>query len=92
MPNWPWLVAQQAEPLIRRLDPATRAKVLLALGAVVVLGVTMIVLIWLTGRATRRYMGSCEPKPSARPGVQQDDWARTPIVPPIEESPGSDEA
>ena len=88
----PWLLAQQAEPLIRRLDPATRAKVLLALGAVVVLGVTMIVLVWLMGRATRRYMESGVPDSENKPGIQQDDWARTPIVPSIDDSTNSDEA
>lgn len=90
MPAWPWLLAQQAEPLISRLDPQTRAKALLALGAVVVLGVAMIVLIWLTGRATRRYMRSAAAKP-VKSHVEHDDWARTPIVPPIEDGLPSDE-
>ena len=54
----PWIIAQQTEPLLRRLDPATRAKVLAALAGLIILGIAMIALVWLGGRATRRYMGS----------------------------------
>jgi len=83
----PWLLAQQAEPLIRRLDPQTRAKVLAALAGLIILGFAMIALVWLGGRATRRYMG-IEPKPRRRDTeVNPDDWAHKPIVPPLDDSP-----
>jgi len=86
----PWILAQQAEPLIRRLDPQMRAKVLAALAGLVILGIAMIVLVWLGGRATRRYMG-IEPMARRRqPQVNPDDWARKPIVPPLDEAPAAE--
>ncbi len=85
-----WVLAQQAEPLIRRLDPQTRAKVLATLAGLVILGIAMIVLVWLGGRATRRYMG-IEAKSRRRdPDVNPDDWAHKPLVPPLEESPAAE--
>ncbi len=84
--NSAWLLAQQTEPLIRRLDPQMRAKVLAALAGLIILGFAMIALVWLGGRATRRYMG-IEPMPRRRePGVNPDDWAHKPIVPPLDEA------
>ncbi|MBI2481755.1 MAG: hypothetical protein HYV60_24865 [Planctomycetia bacterium] len=86
----PWILAQQAEPLIRRLDPQMRAKVLAAFAGLIILGLAMIVLVWLGGRATRRYMG-IEAKPRRRePDVNPDDWAHKPLVPPLEELPASE--
>lgn len=86
----PWILAQQTEPLIRRLDPQTRAKVLAALAGLIILGFAMVLLVWLGGRATRRYMG-IEPKSRRRePQVNPDDWAHKPIVPPLDESPVSE--
>jgi ABC-type spermidine/putrescine transport system permease subunit II len=81
-----WLLAQQTEPLIRRLEPQMRAKVLAALAALIILGFGMIALVWLGGRATRRYMG-IEPKPRRRDReINSDDWAHKPIVPPLDEA------
>ena len=82
----PWLLAQQTEPLIRRLPPEKRAMVLAALAGLIILGLAMIVLVWLGGRATRRYMG-IEAKPRRRePQINPDDWTHKPIVPPLDES------
>ncbi|HUG71656.1 MAG TPA: hypothetical protein VMM76_28185 [Pirellulaceae bacterium] len=82
-----WILAQQAEPLLRRLDPQTRAKVLATLAGLVILGFAMIALVWLGGRAARRYMG-IEKKPRRRePEVNPDDWAHKPLVPPLDEAP-----
>lgn len=82
-----WILAQQAEPLIRRLDPQMRAKVLATLAGLVILGIAMVALVWLGGRATRRYMGS-ETKPRRRePAINPDDWAHKPLVPPLDEAP-----
>ena len=82
----PWILAQQTEPLIRRLDPQMRAKVLAALAGLIILGMAMVVLVWLGGRATRRYMG-IEPKPRRRKTeINPDDWVHKPLVPPLDES------
>ncbi len=84
-----WLLAQQAQPLIRRLDPQTRAKVLAALAGLVILGFALIAFVWLAGRATRRYMGVTK-EPDHRPNsIQPDDWAHKPLVPPLDEPPSS---
>ena len=81
-----WLLAQQTEPRIRRLDPQTRAKVLAALAGLIILGIAMIVLVWLGGRATRRYMG-IEPKRRPRhTEVNPDDWVHKPLVPPPDDA------
>jgi hypothetical protein len=83
----PWILAQQAEPLIRRLEPQMRAKVLATLAGLIILGIAMIVLVWLGGRATRRYMG-IEAKPRRRKSeISPDDWAHKPLVPPLDDSP-----
>lgn len=84
------VLAQQAEPVILRVDHATRVKILLALTAVVVLGITAVFLIWLTGRAVRRY-SSYQPTREIPP-VEPDDWAHTPLVPPLQDSASSDES
>jgi hypothetical protein len=84
MPVTLWLFAQQTEPLIRRLDPQTRAKVLAALAALVILGLALVLLVWLGARATRRYMNSGRPASSTRPHGSPDDWADKPIVPDYE--------
>jgi hypothetical protein len=71
------LFAQEAakEPLIKRLDGATRAKVLAALAGLVILGFLMVVLTWLGGRVARRYMGvGIKPKPLPLPG--DEEWTR----------------
>jgi hypothetical protein len=77
-----WLpLAQQR--LIDRLDDPTRAKVLAALAALVLLGFLMLALVWLGARFTRRYMASqasCEP-PRKTP-LDLDDWAKKPLAPP----------
>ena len=84
MPVTLWLLAQQTEPLIRRLDPQTRAKVLAALAGLVILGVMMVLLIWLGARATRRYMNSGRAS-RIQPHGRPDDWADKPIVPSCDE-------
>lgn len=63
---------------IRRLDGATRAKVLAALAGLVILGFGMVALVWLGARMTQRYRHS--PmffRPTPRPG--EHDWAAKPI-------------
>lgn len=83
----PWLLAQQAEPLIRRLDPPMRAKVLAALAGLIILGMAMIALVWLGGRATKRYMGILPKSRRRGPDINPDDWAQKPLIPPLDDAP-----
>lgn len=77
------LLAQQpARTPLERMDRETRAKVLAALAAMVILGLGMMALVWLGARVTRRYMNQ-EPLP--RRGFDPDDWARKPDSPPEDE-------
>lgn len=71
------LLAQEApnKPLILRLDGATRAKVLAALAALIILGFLMIALTWLGARWTRRYMGP-KLKPTVDGLATDAEWAR----------------
>ena len=79
-----WLgAAEGAQPLIRKLEPAMRAKVLAALAGLVILGFALMALAWLGARATRRYMhreGSFRRDPS-RAEVNRDDWAERRLIP-----------
>src|SRR5438105_1161527 len=45
----------QAQPLIKRLDDQTRAKVLSALAGLIILGFAMVLLAWLGARVVQRY-------------------------------------
>lgn len=65
-------------PLIKRLDGATRAKVLAALAGLIILGFGMVALIWLAARFTQRYRhGTSYFRPTPRPG--EHDWAKKPL-------------
>gem|GEM_PF-1723671 len=69
------LIAQQAAQAgIDKLDGATRAKVLAALAGLIILGFGLVILVWMGGRYTRRYMGSGARGPSQ--GVRTDEWVR----------------
>jgi hypothetical protein len=80
-------VAEQAEPLLMRLDPQRRAKVLMALLGLVLVGVALIVLAFLGGRYLRRVIK--QPIRATRPG--DDDWSRKPLIPPEPASPQAHE-
>ena len=70
----PFLLAE-ATPLIKRLDNATRAKVLAALAGLVILGFAMVLLTWLAARVVQRYRhGSAVFQPTMRP--EESDWTR----------------
>jgi hypothetical protein len=70
--------AQEQQPLIKRLDDSTRAKVLATLAGLVILGFAMVLLTWLGARITQRYRHSAAFfKPTARPG--EHEWARKPL-------------
>ena len=71
---------QEKLPLIQRLDGGTRAKVLAALAALVILGFAMVALTWLAARVTRRYMkGTSYLRPTPRPDTS--DWSPQPLRP-----------
>lgn len=77
------LLAQEqtakTQPLLMRLDGATRAKVLAALAALVILGFLLVTLTWLGARMTRRYMG-IKPKklpPTSLPS--DEEWTRAAV-------------
>ena len=70
-----FLLAQEKQPLIQRLDGATRAKVLAALGGLILLGFALVLLTWLGGRVTRRYMrGPQRYQPPQ--SLPDDDWIK----------------
>jgi hypothetical protein len=70
-------------PLIKRLDPQTRVKVLAAIVALVILGFLMMILAWMGARATRRYMriGSKQDEDlaAAHTPATADDWLKKPL-------------
>lgn len=76
-----WLQAQL--PLIKRLDPQTRVKVLAAIVALVILGFLLMILAWMGARATRRYMriGSKQEEgiDVAPSPTTADDWLNKPL-------------
>jgi len=77
-----WVIRAQAEqPLILRLEPKDRVRVLAALAAVIILGFALVLLAWWGARATRRYMNR-PPRIRQRtdsPVVKEDDWATKPM-------------
>jgi hypothetical protein len=75
------LIAQ----LIERLPPVIKARVLMALLGIVVLGLGMILMVILGGRYVRRLSRAkvSPTKPNA------DDWFRKPLTPPADPSDDS---
>jgi hypothetical protein len=84
----PFFLGSDAKPpLWQRLDPVRRAKLMMALLALVLLGVALVALVMIGGRIVRRL---------ARRGTQPsrsypDDWYTTPLVPKEPEESGPDE-
>ena len=58
------VLAERSEPLLERLDPVTRTKVLMALLGLVLLGITMIACVMIGGRWVRR-LAQHRPRTSA---------------------------
>jgi hypothetical protein len=83
---WPATALADPKPLIKRLDDATRAKVLAALAGLVILGFAMVLLTWLGARIAQRYRhGTSFFEPTKRPG--EHAWANKPLVPPDRQPP-----
>lgn len=70
-----YLLADLAEPVVKRLDGPRKAMALAALAGLVILGFALILLTWLGGRYVRRLAAS---GPPARP-PHADDWADKPL-------------
>jgi hypothetical protein len=81
-------VDQKAEPLLMRLQPVTRAKILMALLALVLVGIALVALVWIGARHLRRIAKT--PLRSTRP--HDDDWYRKPLIPPDPPSSGGPDA
>jgi hypothetical protein len=78
---------QKAEPLLMRLDPVSRAKVLMSLLALVLMGIALVAMVWLGARHLRRIA-----RKPVRPTVEhEDDWYRKPLIPHEPRSPGAHE-
>ena len=69
--------AADKQPILMRLDPASRAKVMMALLGLVVLGAALVLMVWVGGRYMRRIARE-RPKPTP---LHSDDWAKKPLAP-----------
>ena len=83
----PHLLAQatgpETQPLLWRLDPVSRAKVLMALLGLILVGLLLLILVRSWARWTRR-----EARRALRPTQPGDDrWYKAPLVP-TERPPG----
>ena len=86
---------QDRRPVMQRLSPDQKAKVYVALSTVIFLGAVMILIVWLGARATRRYIrheSVRRPTPPLRRGVDEDDWAKKPLVPRVDTEDEQDSA
>ena len=71
----------QAQPLIDRLDPHTRAKVVLALAGLVMLGLLMMGLTWLAFRTLRKQFRRTDAViEKQKQSATEDAWAGKPLV------------
>lgn len=79
---WHWgagLLAQAStQTAFERMGPRDRARVLAALGVILILALFLILFVRLTARMIRRYMN---PTPFPRPPIPRDDWAEKPLNP-----------
>lgn len=76
-----WAQADQ-KSLLESLDGAGRARVFVAMAALILLGGVMLTFVWWGGRMTRRYMYSPRfdnPRPKQTP-LYEDDWAEKPLI------------
>ncbi len=91
-PHWPvpagsaairlaGLAAQTPQPLLLRLKPQDRARVLAALAGLVILGFALVALAWWGARYTRRYLKRPWPRSERYRSstVSEFDWAEKPL-------------
>jgi hypothetical protein len=86
----PFILAQneKAEPLLLRLDPQTRAKVVMALLGIVLVGIMLVTLIMIAARSVLRAARATR-GPTRR---GEDDWYRKPLVPKETRPPASSDS
>ncbi|WP_425616387.1 hypothetical protein NA78x_000033 [Anatilimnocola sp. NA78] len=82
---------QQKQPLLMKLDGPTRAKVLAALAALVMLGFLLVTLAWLGARMTRRYMGSAPKKLPPTKLPSDEEWAREVVTNHADDEPRNEQ-
>jgi len=75
------LPLQAPQPLLLRLKPRDRARVLAALAGLVILGFTLIALAWWGARFTRRYLKRPWPGRGGQrfSNISEFDWAGKPL-------------
>jgi hypothetical protein len=74
---------ERSEPLLMRLEPHERAKVLMALLGLVLVGALLVGLAWLGGRHVLR-IARKRPGPTSR---HDESWYRKPLIPKEPASP-----
>ena len=79
---------EKAQPLLVRLDPQSRAKVLMALLGLVLVGIALVAMTIMIGRQVLR-MARTSHGPTPR---HEDDWYRKPLVPHEPEDPPASES
>jgi hypothetical protein len=75
------LAAQTPQPLLLRLKPQDRARVLAALAGLVILGFALVALAWWGARYTRRYLKRPWPHSARHRSrtISEFDWAEKPL-------------
>ena len=72
--------SQEPQAPIRRMDDATRAKVLSAMAGLIILGFALVLLTWLAARVVQRYRhGTSYFRPTMRP--REHEWTKKPLPP-----------
>lgn len=71
--------------LFERMSPLQRAKMILGLTSVLLLGGFLVFCAWFGARAARRYIKTADRARYRPTPLDIDDWARKPLVPPIDE-------
>ena len=79
-------VKVRRKSVFERMTPVLRAKVILGLTSVVLLGAVLVFTAWIAARAARRYIRSADKLRRPATLVDVDDWARKPLIPPWDES------
>ncbi len=79
--------SDKTQPLLLRLDPEQRARVIMALLGLVLVGGLMMVLILAAGRRLRRIARQRH----VRTTVDEAEWYRKPLVPPEATNSGKHE-
>lgn len=76
------LWAQTEQPLLYRLAPHQRVRVMAALAVVLLLGLGLILFAWWGARAVRRHYWRSHRSGQTGPArnLREDDWATKPLV------------